>query len=258
MTEQAVTAPHTDASTLMSVISRAATDPNVDVGKMERLFALYTQMDNQRKEQAFNEAMRAAQEKMPRIHKNRENTHKSYKYSTLEELNKSAVPVYTAEGFALSFGTADGAPTGYYRVTCRVSHRDGYSRDYQADMPFDTVGDKGNPNKTAIQGFGSSMSYGRRYLTLMIFNISTTDDEDDDGQGGVRDEYITHDQAVTLTKMMTDNGLDVGVFLKWAGVEHIGDILASRFQRACTALQGKIDAKKATNNTTNPPTQKGK
>ena len=236
--------PVSDAASLMQVISRAATDPAVDVSKMERLFALYQQMDNQRKEQAFNEAMRAAQEQMPRILKNRENEHKHYKYSTLEELNKSAVPVYTAQGFGLSFGTADGAPAGCYRVTCHVSHKDGHSRDYQADMPFDMVGDKGNPNKTAIQGFGSSMSYGRRYLTLMIFNISTTDD--DDGAGGRDAGTITAEQEATLLKLLTDNDLDVLAVLKWAKIERLGDLEAANYGKAFNALQTKIAAKKST------------
>lgn len=237
-------APQSDAASLMAVISRAATDPAVDVGKMERLFALYTQMDNQRKEQSFNEAMRAAQEKMPRVQKNRENKHKGYNYATLEELNRSAVPIYTAEGFALSFGTADGAPQGYYRVTCRVSHKDGHSRDYQADMPFDTVGDKGNPNKTAIQGFGSSMSYGRRYLTLMIFNISTTD-EDDDGAGGHEPAGLTQDQVAWIEQVHAEHNFPLPTFLKWANVERIEDIPADRWTRVQSALNAKIEQKGA-------------
>ncbi len=232
----------TDAASLMAVIAKAATDPNVDVSKMERLFSLYQQMDSQRREEAYNAAMQTAQSEMPQMFRDRKNEHKGYKYTTLEELNSAAVPVYTKNGFALSFGTQDCPLPNHYRMTCKVSHAAGFSRDYQADLPTDMVGDKGTPNKTAIQGFGSSMSYGRRYMTMLIFNISTTDDNDGaSGDGGT----ITAEQGSTLAKIMADNRLDVDVFLKWAGIEKLSDLAAANYGKAHNALMAKVQQKGA-------------
>ncbi len=239
---QAVNEPVSESAALMSVIHKAAVDPAVDVGKMERLFALFREMDHQRREDAYNTAMKAAQAAMPQMFRDKKNEHKGYKYTTLEELNSAAVPIYTSHGFALSFGTLDCPLPGHYRMTCKVSHADGLSRDYQADLPTDMVGDKGAPNKTAIQGFGSSMSYGRRYLTMMIFNISTTDDNDGGHTVGGK---ITPDQAAQLAKIVADNEFDDLVFLKWAGVESYQDIDADKFGKAFNALQAKVKAKAA-------------
>lgn len=244
MTENAlVVRPSAEAANLLAVISRAATDPAVNVDKMEKLLAMYERVEAKRAERAFSDAMEKTQSEIPQLFRDRENTHKNYRYTTLEELNKAVVPIYTKHGLSLSFGSAAGAPTGYYRITCHVSHVDGHSRDYEADLPTDMVGDKGAPNKTAIQGFGSTMSYGRRYLTFLIFNISTTDD--DDGEYGNSVEKITQEQELSLSKMMADNGLDVGVFLKWAKVAAVKDLPAAHYVKAHSILQSKIDAKKA-------------
>ena len=89
-------ATQSDAANLMAVISKAATDPNVDVAKMERLFALYSEMDAKRAERAFYAAMEAVQAEIPKIHRDRKNEHKNYKYSTLEEVNDGVHLAYSS------------------------------------------------------------------------------------------------------------------------------------------------------------------
>ncbi len=37
----------------------------------------------------------------------------------------------------------------------------------------------GRANKTPIQGIGATITYGRRYLVLQVFNIALTNDPDD-------------------------------------------------------------------------------
>lgn len=237
--------PVSDAAALLATIIKVGADATVDAGKIERMWALWQQMDRQRREDAFNVAMRSAQAAMPQMFRDKENTHKSYKYATLESLNAKAVPVYTEHGFSLSFGTQDCPTPNHYRMVCKVSHIDGFSRDYQADLPTDMLGDKGNPNKTAIQGFGSSMSYGRRYMTMLIFNITTTG-EDDDGEGGRHNGptgAITIEQRDTLAKIIENNGFPIDGFLKWAGVATLAEIPAASFGKAHNALLAKVAAK---------------
>lgn len=231
-----------ESSALMSVISKAATDPSVNVEKMERLFALYQQMDRQRREDAFSNAMKAAQAEMPQMFRDKKNEHKGYRYTTLEELNSACVPIYTRHGFALSFGTQDCPTVGHYRMVCKVSHEAGFSRDYQADLPTDMLGDKGNANKTAIQGFGSSMSYGRRYMTLLIFNISTTDDNDG---ATVSSGNITPEQQAAIQKLLSDTGMEPAKFLAWAKRATITEIPAENYQKAVNAINAWAANKKA-------------
>jgi hypothetical protein len=163
----------------LSVIERAAADKSVDVEKLERLFALQERLLARQAEEAFNAAMKEVQSQELRIIRDAQNPQTNSKYARLESLNKVIVPIYTTAGFSISFGTADCPVAAHYRITATVSHQGGHSRPYQCDIPIDDKGMKGTPNKTATHAFGSTMSYGRRYLTLLIFNIALVGEDDD-------------------------------------------------------------------------------
>jgi hypothetical protein len=162
------------------MISKAASDPNVDIDKLERLMSLYQQVEAMKAEKAFNAALQAVQAEMPRITRDAENTQTHSTYAKLETINTALIPVYTRNGFSLSFGTGKTDAPDHIMVTCRVSHVGGHTRDYEYPSPITTEGFKGTAMMTKTHASGSALSYGRRYLTLMIFN-ATMADEDDDG-----------------------------------------------------------------------------
>jgi hypothetical protein len=220
---------------LMEVISRAASDPNVDADKMERLWQLHERISARQAEIAFNTAMTACQQEMPAVLRNKINEEKNSRYADLEQLDKVSRPIYTRHGFALSFGTADCPLAGHARQTCLVSHVGGYSRNYQADIPLDLTGPKGNPNKTGVQGFGSTMSYGQRYLTKLIFNIALTN-EDNDGEGEGK-ETVSDEQIANIKALLTEVGKDEKKFLTWAKVQTIAEIPAASYSEIVKTLE---------------------
>lgn len=162
---------------LIEIISRVASDPNCDIDKMERLLQMQERLVEREAEIAFNEAMQAAQLDMPQVLRDAKNDQTNSKYARLETIDKTIKPVIAKHGFSMSFGTEDSPNKDHYRVTCIVSHIGGFSRNYHADIPADNAGMKGTKNKTNTHAFGSSMSYGRRYLKLLIFDIATSDDD---------------------------------------------------------------------------------
>lgn len=224
-----------EPTSLMQVISRAASDPSVDIEKMERLMAMHERMTARQAEVAFNTAMTACQKEIPAVLRNKVNEEKNARYADLEQLDKVARPIYTGHGFALSFGTADCPLAGHARQTCLVSHTGGHSRLYQADIPLDLTGPKGNPNKTGVQGFGSTMSYGQRYMTKLIFNIALTN-EDNDGEGG-GGETISEDQIANIRALLTELGKDEKKFLKWAKVDSLDQIVVGAYSETIKTLE---------------------
>ena len=176
--------PMADNAALMSAVARAASDPNVDVEKMERLFAMHERMEARAAQQAFNAALSAAQSEMPVMHKDRTNTQTNSDYATLDSINERIVPIYTKHGLALSFDTADSPLPDHVRVVCRVTHTSGHSQTYTHDNPLDMTGIGGKVNKTATHGRGSAITYARRYLTLLIFNLRTGHDDDGNASSG--------------------------------------------------------------------------
>lgn len=182
------------AGNILAVIARAAADPTVDVGKMERLMQMHRDEIARQAAQAYAEGLVAVQKAMPTVRKDRLNTQTNSTYATLEAVNRLVTPIYTAHGFALSFGTEESPVAEHVRIVCDVLHRDGHSRRYVYDAPMDGHGIGGKVNKTPTHARGSAISYGRRYLTNMIFNL-TASDEDDDGNGAHGDQSEADDAS---------------------------------------------------------------
>jgi len=224
------------ASEVMAVIERAATDPNVDIEKMERLLSLHERILSRNAEQAFNEAMMQAQKEMPAVVRDAENTHTRSRYARLETILEKVKPVIAKHGFSMSFGTDDSPLEGHYRIVCTVSHTGGHSRVYSADIPADLTGAKGTANKNATQGFGSTMSYGRRYLTLLIFDIALTDEDDD---AATASGTITDEQLTSLQELIAEVGADPAKFCGYMKVQALKEIPASDYPRAVKALEAK-------------------
>lgn len=228
--------PDAPADAMIAMIERASRDPSVDLDKLERLLAMKEKADAQIAERAFNEAMRAAQAEMPKVVKDAENTHTRSRYARHETLLKAITPVITRHGFSLSFGTEPGAPDGFHRVTCRISHVDGHSRVEAADIPADGKGARGNDNKTATHAFGSTMSYGRRYLTLLIFNIATGDD-DDGNRAGSSLAPIGDAERQTIETLLTETESDWAAFCEFWQIDGVADLPAVKYPQALMMLQ---------------------
>ncbi len=159
-----------EGTTLLSVISRAASDPNVDIGKMERLMAMHERMIAQQAVVAFNESLSDMQDKLPSVGE-RGNAAGRYTYALWEDINAAIKPILKEHGFALSFRTdfADGVS-----VTGVLSHRGGHSESTTIRLPTDPSG-----NKNAVQAVASSVSYGKRYAASALLNLTSHGEDDD-------------------------------------------------------------------------------
>jgi hypothetical protein len=179
-----VAAQPSNATTLLQAIERAASNPDVDMDKMERLFAMHQKLVQMDAQTAFNAAMARAQARMVPVANNATNEQTSSRYAKLAAINKAITPIYTEEGFSISFDSAESPIPGFQRTVAIVSHSGGHDRQYHLDLPLDDVGAKGNVNKTKVHATGSTNSYSRRYLVCMIFNVTTEDDKDGNKEGG--------------------------------------------------------------------------
>lgn len=237
------TVAQSEASAVFQMIERAARDPSVDIDKLERMMAMQERMRLQEAERQFNAAMGQAQAEMPRVLRDATNDHSKSRYARLETISKAITPIITKHGFSLSFGTENSPVAGHHRVTCIVAHEGGFSRKEQADLPADTAGAQGKANKTAIQGFGSTVSYGRRYLTLLIFNVALTNEDDDAQSAGpkapVEREYLTEAQADELEDLIDAVGADREKLFKYLKVTSLLDIFADRFADVKRLIESK-------------------
>ena len=225
-----------NSASIISVIEKAVLNPDIDVNKMQQLLDMQERVFNKQAEMKFNESMTAVQSEIGTIDRNKTNDQTKSKYSDLNQINAQITPIYTKHGFALSFGTDDCPLENHIRITCEVSHTGGFTKRYKYDSALDGEGMQGKRNKTSVQAAGSSSSYGRRYLIMLIFNIATSDDND--GNGAV--QLINDDQLTQLNKSISEVGGDIEEkILKWARIEHLHKLPASRFSNAMKVVEAR-------------------
>jgi hypothetical protein len=229
--------PQTEASNLLQIIANAVIDPRVDIDKMERLLAMQERLVADQRKSAYMAAMARVAAVLPFVPKT-SNGHYGM-YSGLNDIDRVLRPIISPEGLSLSFDSApvDGKP-GYVRVYCTNSHADGHSETKQIDLEIDKSG-----SKNGAQAVISTVSYGRRSLTKMFYNI-IEGNEDSDGNNSA---VITEDQVKDLQIMIQDVGINTPRFLLHMKVGELKDILAKDYKAALNAVEAKRieNAKKA-------------
>jgi len=188
-TQQALPpAPHNDASAIIQVIERAAMNPDVDIDKMERLLQMQERVLDRQAAADYSSAMAGMQTQIPSIAERGKTNNGSY--ATLEDIVDTVRPVMQEHGFAVSFRvkTVDKG----VEVTGVLMHRGGHREETSMLLPADTSG-----SKNAVQSFGSSVSYGKRYVLCSLLNI-TTRGEDDDGNASAPTKTVTAFQSGQL------------------------------------------------------------
>lgn len=235
------TLPAKETTGFLAIIERAASDPAIDVEKLERMMAMQERIMAKNAEIAFNQALARISAKMPRIvkggsvgykeDKNDKNssTKEAFKFARYEDIDAVVRPLLVEEGFSLSY-TTEQREGGGCIMHGTLSHKDGHSRTASVPLALDTSGGKNN-----IQAMGSTTSYGRRYTMCMLLNIVTVG-EDDDGKGI---EFVTTEQALEIDVMIGQVGADKAKFLSVLGVDDVRHIRASEHKKAISLLKKK-------------------
>lgn len=96
-------------------------------------------------------------------------------------------------------------------------------------------------SKQDAQGYGSALTYARRYSLMAACGIAP---EDDDGNAASkrRVETITEEQAATLEALMSEVGAEKDKFCKYLDIDSIAKLPASDYAKAIRALEAKRKA----------------
>lgn len=162
--------PVAEGSAILAVISRAASDPNTDVDKMERLMGMYERIESRRAQAEFAADLAEMQDTLPSIGE-RGNAAGRYTYALWEDINAAIKPIMKRFGFALSFRTDC---SNRVSVTGVLTHRSGHREETTINLPADSSG-----NKNAVQAVASSVSYGKRYTASALLNLTSHGEDDD-------------------------------------------------------------------------------
>ncbi len=175
-----------DGAVMINIIQEMCSKPDFDPEKMQQIINMRKEMFLEQARIVFGQAMARVQGLIQPVIADADNLQTGSRYAKLNAIVKALAPVYTAEGFTVSYNT-EPCPVerlssdGWFRVTSELNHAGGYTKNYHVDLPLDVTGPKGNVNKTAMHGTKSAISYARVILMGLMFNFTTSLDIDDDG-----------------------------------------------------------------------------
>ena len=215
---------------LLAVVARAASDPTIDIDKMKALLDMQERLARRAAEVEFKAALSRIQPMMPRVNKSGRIEHNGRvisRFARYEDVDCAVRNLVADEGFAIDFDTE--RVDKDLKVILRVSHRAGHEERRQIVLPLDNSG-----AKNGVQGVGSTVSYGKRYLLCAFFNIVTVE-EDNDGMG----DTLSLDKQTVITDLLKETGANRAKFLEFMGASGVDAIPVSQYQRAVQALERK-------------------
>lgn len=220
--------PNDERAAILSIVARAASDPNVDIDKLERLMLMQERAIARQSAVEYSAALSDLQAELPSIGE-RGDANGRYKFALWEDINTQIKPFLQKHGFSLSFRTDTSKDI---TVTGVLSHRNGHSEQTSITLPSD-----GSGNKNAVQAVASSVSYGKRYTASALLNL-TSHGEDDDAYMAATN-FVTEEQAVTIDDYIESTASNKKAFLGIFKVEATARIKAADYDRAIKLLKEK-------------------
>lgn len=227
--------PKSESAALISIIQRAASDPTVDIEKMERLFQMHERMVAKQAKTAYLAAFAQLQSELPAAIK-RGTGHNSKAYARYEDLIETLRPHFSEHGFSISHRVNTAG--NQIVVTGVLGHSGGHSEETSVTLPPDASG-----NKAAVHAVASSISYGKRYVTLTLTGIAT-EGEDDDAKRAITGATITEAEAEKLAETLADDDVDIPAFCRYFKIQKFGDLPAAKYSSALRMIEER--KKKAT------------
>lgn len=215
------------------IIEKAASNPEVDVAKLERLLDMQERVLSRRAEVAFNAAFAEMQSQLPIITEKGEikiGEVVRSRYAKFEDINEAVKPILQAHGFAVTFKTRTEAKSVV--VTGILMHREGHRESTDMMLEADTSG-----SKNGVQSIGSSVSYAKRYVLNALLNITTRGEDDGGARGAVK--RITETQVADLLALAEEVKADIPKFCQYYKIDKIENLPASLYQSAVKAFEKK-------------------
>ena len=233
------------AVTPLTMIERAI-EKGADVAMIEKLMELQERNDRNLGRRAFDQAIAKAKAEIPPIIKNRHVSYENrggqmtdYHHEDLAEIAKTVDPILSRYGLSYRFRTGQDGST--IKVSCIVSHQDGYSEETTLHGQADTSG-----GKNSIQAIGSAVTYLQRYTLKSALGLASAQD-DDAKAAEVRpgNENISADQWQELRDLIEQAGIDEKVVLDAAKVSALDFLPARDFPSIKKRLEKTIATKAA-------------
>ena len=222
------------AVALVALLTNTTQLKEVPVETVERLWAVHKEFEERAAAKEFNIAFNKMQSQMTPVHKAARNAQTNSMYALIDDIQSMLDPLLTSNGFSHSISTEDSSHADHIRFVLWLRHVGGHVEKHQLDAPIDNLGMKGTPNKTRLQGMGSSYSYAKRYLLCNVCGVIVGDDTDGNlaGHGGANPEFISLDEQLNLQSYLESTNSDISKFKQYFKIDNIAQLPKSKLKTA--------------------------
>lgn len=224
----------TAPNSIVETITAMASNPDIDVAKLEKLMDLNERMLNREAAKEFAEDFVQMKPELPTVARTHNNSQTKSKYAKLEDINVVVDPVLAKYGFGTQTKIKEQTDKGV-TVTAILTHRGGHKEETTIFMPLDDRGIAGTVNKTQPHAVSSSITYAKRVAICALLNISTGDDADGNTDNGC----ITLEQAAEIDNLIRVTGADRAKLLEYASSDDVRNIPAKNYGKTISMLKQK-------------------
>ena len=209
---------------------------------MEVVQSILAEMRLQREREdreAFHSALRRIQDKLKPIPKRGWNPQTKSPYAKIQDVDRAVEPLLAEEGMTLSYAPRPSEKDNEVVVVAVLS-LGAYSKEYPLPMPADGKGPQGGGVMSRTHATGAAITYAKRYLKDMIFNLSFMDKDDDGNLASVEsfmDESAEADLAAAIEGSVDEDQLKSNYFAARDAAKNAGD---ARAERRFAELKNKV------------------
>jgi ERF superfamily len=211
--DTAPTPAHVEQS-MDDFIAMALRDPSIDVTKLDALLRMKRQAIADLAEAEFYEALHAAQAEIPQVERlgtvSLGEKKGSYAFARWEDMDRVLRPIMDRHGFTLDFDMeqrpGDGGGAKVIAALTHTAEGRKHTITRSVSLPLDAGAGRNN-----LQAMGSTISYAKRYLAEMLFNIVRKSQDDDGNLGGTK--FVTAEDAEHIRLLLRDTKTDETAFL---------------------------------------------
>lgn len=181
-------------------------------------------------------ALVAAQMEMGKALKQSNNPHFRSKYADLGNVMDACLPALNKHGIAVIQPTGEG-DHGRFVKTVLIHSESGDTLECEVPLIL---------QKNDMQGYGSAVTYARRYGLMAMAGIAP---EDDDGnaasKAAPKTAVVTPDQFIKLRELAEQAGVAEEKICGMAGCHDLQQFPADKFTSAIKKLKATIEAKQS-------------
>lgn len=210
---------------------RDAMANGADPAYLRELLAVRREWEADEAKKAYFHSISEFQKRAPIIEK----LDKAYDkmYARMDRIWRTVRPLFTELGLSCTWQVCE-IRDGICHIEGQLAHAQGHSVPLMMDVAIPEI----LKGQNAAQQIGSARTYGVRYAFCAALGLQTGEDDDGHSAGSA---YITREQVEELAVLLTKcpHGT-LESLCEWAECDGLSDMPASKFPKAKSTLQKKI------------------